>query len=275
MTNTLPTPLNVKLMNVTASSLFIVFGVLVLSALAGWVARAPMFGIVGITVTGDVAHTNALTLRANVTPHLQGTFFTLDLAQARQAFEAVPWVRQAMVRREFPSRLKVVLQEHQAVAYWGSEWDSRLLNHFGEVFEANTGELEQETLVRLIGPDGQGAAVLAMFQALEPLFDHMDLVIDQFEQTINGAWRVRLDTGAQVELGHGSLTEVVARTQRFLKTLTQVTSKYGRTAEALESADLRHADGYALRLRGVSTQAPDVLNAPKVGISKTAVAAHH
>jgi cell division protein FtsQ len=32
---------------------------------------------------------------------------------------------------------------------------------------------------------------------------------------------------------------------RFAQTLTQVTSKYGRRTEALESADLRHGDGYA------------------------------
>jgi len=36
-----------------------------------------------------------------------------------------------------------------------------------------------------------------------------------------------------------------------------VASRYGRTPEALVSADLRHADGYALRLRGVTTTGAD------------------
>ena len=31
------------------------------------------------------------------------------------------------------------------------------------------------------------------------------------------------------------------------------TSRYDRRPDAVETADLRHADGYALRLRGVST----------------------
>jgi cell division protein FtsQ len=47
----------------------------------------------------------------------------------------------------------------------------------------------------------------------------------------------------------------MARSQRFAQTLTQVTSKYGRRPEALVTADLRHADGYAVRLRGVATTA--------------------
>jgi cell division protein FtsQ len=36
-----------------------------------------------------------------------------------------------------------------------------------------------------------------------------------------------------------------------------VTSRYGRKPDALESADLRHVDGYAIRLRGVTTVALD------------------
>jgi cell division protein FtsQ len=79
------------------------------------------------------------------------------------------------------------------------------------------------------------------------------LNIDQLELTGRGSWRAELDSGAVLELGRGSEDEVVARVQPFLATLTQVTSRYGRTAAALQSADLRHEQGYALRLRGVST----------------------
>jgi cell division protein FtsQ len=258
MTQAPATPFDVKLMNMTASILAVAFALLLIGALAGWAARHPVFALRGITVSGDVTHNNAVTLRANVAPRLSGTFFTLDLAQARLAFEAVPWVRQAVVRREFPNRLRVLLQEHKAVAYWGAEGESKLVNSFGEVFEANVGEVEQEALPRLNGPDGQAAQVLAMYQTLQPLFEAMDMDLQQIEQTGHGGWRARLDTGAALELGGGSVAEVLARTQRFLKTLTQVTSSYGRQPDALITADLRHEDGYAIRLRGVTTQTADV-----------------
>jgi cell division protein FtsQ len=71
--------------------------------------------------------------------------------------------------------------------------------------------------------------------------------------TGRGGWTMHLDSGAVVELGRGTAQEVVARSQRFAHTITQVTSKYGRRPEALVTADLRHADGYAVRLRGVAT----------------------
>ena len=166
-------------------------------------------------------------------------------------------MRQAVVRRDFPNRLRVQLQEHRAVAYWGPDGESRLVNSFGEVFEANLGEVEQESLPRLQGPEAQSAQVLAAYQTLQPLFEHMDLPLEQLELSGRGSWRARLDTGAVIELGAGNLPEVQARTQRFLQTLTQVSARYGRKPEALESADLRHQDGYALRLRGVTTLAQD------------------
>jgi cell division protein FtsQ len=258
MRNTVPTPLDVKLMNGVASTLFVVFALLAVGAGALWVARHPLFTIGGISVTGEVTHNNAVSLRANVTPRLSGTFFTLDLKAARQVFESVPWVRQAIVRREFPNHLKVQLQEHQAVAYWGAEGESRMLNSFGEVFEANVGEADLETMPRLTGPDGQAAQVLAMHQALAPLFEDMDLALETLELTVHGGWRARLEEGAAIELGSGPVADVVARSQRFLKTLTQVTANYGRKPDALETADLRHEEGYAIRLRGVTTLVAEV-----------------
>lgn len=256
--NTVPAPLDVKLMNLTSSLLLVGFVLLAFGAVAGWVAAHPLFAIRGVSVLGDVTHNNAVTLRANVAPRLSGTFLTVNLGTARQAFEAVPWVRRAVVRREFPNRLKVILQEHQPVGFWGAESDSTLINSYGEVFEANVGEVEQDDLPRLNGPEGQSALVLAMYRGLQPLFEGVDLDLEQLELSGRGSWRAELDTGAVIELGRGTEEEVVERTQRFVRTLTQVTSRYGRKATALESADLRHNQGYALRLKGVSTLVPDV-----------------
>jgi len=250
-------PFDVRLMNMTANALFVIFGVAALAALANWAANQPAFTIAAISVGGDVSHNSVPTLRANVAPRLGGNFFTLDLARARQAFEGLPWVRHAVVRRVFPNRLLVELQEHQAVAYWGLEGEPRLLNMQGEVFEANLGEVEHETLPRLGGPAGHEPQVLAMYQVLQPLFAPMDLELEQLELSGRGGWVARLDTAAVIELGRGSDAEVIARTTRFLRTLTQVTSRYNRRPDAVETADLRHADGYALRLRGVSTVVTD------------------
>ncbi|CAM8670232.1 cell division protein FtsQ/DivIB [Rhodoferax sp. TBRC 17198] len=255
MNSAADTPLDVKLMNGTAALLFVGFVVLAVVAGGKWLGRLQVFAIQGITVAGDMSHNSPLTLRANVAPGLSGTFFSVDLARVRAAFEAVPWVRHAVVRREFPNRLRVELQEHVAVAYWGDEPELRLLNSFGEVFEANVGEVEQEELPKLSGPDGESDEVLQMYRTLAPSFAGMELELEQLELSDRGSWRARLDGGAVIELGRGGPDVVVERLQQFLKTLTQVTSRYGRGPGSLESADLRHVNGYAVKLRGVTTLA--------------------
>ena len=76
MTAAMPAPLDVKLMNMTASVLFVGCALLVLAAGAWWVMRYPGFAIARIVVHGDLVHNNAVTLRANVGPRLAGNFFT-------------------------------------------------------------------------------------------------------------------------------------------------------------------------------------------------------
>lgn len=255
MNHSLAVPMDVKLMNLTANLLLLAFAVLAIGSAGGWVMRHPLFAIRGLTVLGDISHISALTLRAHVGPQLRGTFLTVDLEAVRRAFEAVPWVRRAVVQREFPNRLRVVLQEHQAVAYWGEEGESTLVNSHGEVFEANLGEVEQEQLPRLDGPRERSAQVLALYRELQPAFAARALSVELLELSARGNWRVRLDGGAEIELGTGSPGEVVARTARFLGTVEQVARRHGRQLEDVDSADLRYAQGYALKLRGVSTVA--------------------
>ena len=92
-----------------------------------------------------------------------------------------------------------------------------------------------------------------MHRTLQPLFARLDLTIDQLELTPRGGWRAQLDSGTDVELGSGSTPELVARAERFLATVTQVTARYQRRPDQLASVDLRHTDGYAMRLDGVTT----------------------
>jgi cell division protein FtsQ len=172
-------------------------------------------------------------------PRLSGNLLGIDLQQARSAFESVPWVRRAVVRRVWPDRLAVRLEEHRAVALWeGESAVERLVNSHGEVFEANIGEIEDEGLPVLAGPAGSSQRMLAMRERLRGVLEPLGRDI------------VRLDNDAEIELGRGSDPEVVARAERFVRTVPQVARHYGGP---FVRADLRHPDGYAVRIRGMTT----------------------
>lgn len=246
-----PSPPDVRLMNATAGALAAVAAVLLMAMAVMWLARQPFFAIRSISVDGDVARNSVSTIRANAAPKLAGNFVTMDLRTVRRAFESVPWVRLAVVRRVWPNRLRVQLEEHRPVAIWGSEsGGEKLVNSFGEVFEANVGDVEDDALPTLAGPEGSSAHVLAMLGRVEAGLAPLGGRVQALSLSGRGSWQATLDTGAVVELGRGSDDDVLARAARFVTTVDQVTSRYHRP---LEYADLRHSDGYAVRLKGVST----------------------
>lgn len=251
-------PMDVRLMNATALLLLWLGVALLLASALGWLMRLPAFTLQAVTVEGDVKHHNAVTLRANVMPQLRGTFFTIDLQHTRAVFEAMPWVRMAVVRREFPNRLRVVLSEHQPVALWGDQQAQTLVNRQGEVFEAEADDQEIAALPRFKGPEGSSADVLEMYGHISPLLQRMDMRIELLELSARGSWRIETDSGAQIELGRGTREDISQRLVLLWRTLSQVASRHGRTPASLAAADLRHTDGYALRLQGVSTiESPD------------------
>lgn len=264
MNHALPAPLDVKLMNLTATVLFMGCAVGVLVVGGGWLLRHPAFAIGRIAVEGELVHTSAMSLRANVAPQLVGNFFTVDLNAARRTFEQVPWVRRAHVRREFPSGLRVELQEHDVVAHWGAEGSATLVNSHGEVFEAHADDLEQDNLPRLLGAPERSAEMLQMYRRLAQALAPLGSGIDTLELTGNGGWRVTLDSGAVLELGGGQEGVLMERVRRLVGTLPSVAQQQGRRVDALEYADLRHESGYALRLRGVTTVSADAQRAAPV-----------
>lgn len=252
MNASLPPPLDVRLMNVTTSLLVTGFVLACVAAALWWALRNPAFAIERITVGGNTTHNSAVSLRSTVAPRLSGNFFTLDLAAAQAAFQAAPWVRRALVQREFPNQLHITLQEHEPVAHWG-EGDSELVNQQGEVFEVGDNDGEDRRIPRLQGPEGQAPVVLHMLQQLSPLVKPLDARVTALTLQARGNWVAQLDRGAVLELGQGSPQELAARLSQFAGTVKEVTARHQRTLDAVETADLRHVGGYALRMRGVTT----------------------
>jgi cell division protein FtsQ len=248
-----PLPVDVRLMNAVAIGIALLALAVLVAAGVRAATRADGFSIRALRIDGDFARNSVPTLRANALPQLAGNFFSVDLDHTRQAFEAVPWVRRAVVRRVWPNRLEVRLEEHRPVALWQGEDDAvQLVNSFGEVFDANLGDVEDDALPIFRGPAPRAAEIWSMYRRLVPVLAGADLTPRRLTLSARGSWQLETDEGQTIELGRGSEDEVLARTDRFVRTVGTLTTRYGKP---LLAADLRHAGGYALRLQGVTTLA--------------------
>ena len=122
-------PADVRLMQATAHALYLLLGAALCALALWWLARLPVFALRAIQVEGEVLRNSESTIRANAAHRLTGSFLTLDLQKSRAAFESVPWVRRAVVRKVWPMRLSVQLEEHRPVALWAmADGNDRLVN---------------------------------------------------------------------------------------------------------------------------------------------------
>lgn len=248
---------NPRLLNAVASVLYALLALGGLSLGVFWLMQRPLFQLQQVRVMpmagSELRHVNGPSVRANALPKLHGNFFTLNLDDARAAFESVPWVRRASVRRVWPHGLLVEVQEHEALGTWGGNDSGKLVNTYGEVFVANLAEAEEDAdLVALAGPAGSEQEVVDKLETMTAWFKPMNTEPVSVTLTDRYAWRARLSNGTVIELGRelndDDRTALAARARRFVRAWPQVTQRWGGQ---IEYADLRYPNGFAVRAAGV------------------------
>jgi cell division protein FtsQ len=262
-------PLDVRAINVVAA--LVITAVLLALAWQAvkWATRSPVFTVRAIQLDAALDKASLSGVRAGALPKLEGNFFSIDLDAARAAFEQVPWVRKAVVRRVWPNRLAVTLEEHEAAAVWQDEGQAsgrasdRLVNTHGEVFNVSRRDVAALELPTLAGSaDAQSAQMLALWRRLEASLQSVQLDVETLHLSSRGSWRAELAGGGKLELGRGTDEELLARVDRLARTLASVNARFGGASRALVAADLRHRDGYALRLAGITTAAANAQQKP-------------
>ena len=226
---------NASLLNRIANGLIAAALIAVLALVAVYAARQPAFAVRALRVDGRLEHVTAEQLAAVAKQALQGTFFTLDLENARRQIRKLPWVRRVEVRRQWPDRLELELEEHVALARWG---DSALVNTHGEVFEAAT----DATLPIFVGPTGQAGEMTRQYRRFAEQVAPIERTIMRLKLTPRAAWQIKLDDGLTLELGR---SDMEARLGRFVMVYDRT---IGRLPPSVAQVDLRYANGFAVRI---------------------------
>ena len=212
-------------------------------AIVGWVTRLSAFDYREVVVTTPLARTSGAHLEAVIRGELRGTFFTMDLDAARASLGRVPWVRSVALRRQWPQRLEIEVDEHQPLARWN---EGALVNTHGEVFVANfAGELPQFT-----GPDGQSALMAERFRDWERLLAPLALRLRGLSLSARGGWQLRTadDYGAMtLDVGRD---DVPGRLARFIAVYARTVGVLVRTGKPVDHVDLRYRNGFAARMPG-------------------------
>jgi cell division protein FtsQ len=259
--NTLEIPVDIKFVNGLASVLFGFF--LFLSVLSGveYILKNKVKNLTGISIKGNIVHSDISSIRNHINSNISGNFYSINLIKVKQLFETIPWVNQVIVKRVYPSQIEVKLSEYKSKAVWGVREDMKLVDEKGVIFEANADDDEYDQLPQLIGPDGQGKLMLDMYRDLSVALSPLKNRLKVLELNARGSWVATLDGGAQIELGRGGSADVVDRASKFSAGIEQMLTKLNKKTMDIQYIDLRHSEGYSLRMRGISTLDLSTVNA--------------
>jgi cell division protein FtsQ len=233
---------NARLLTRISNWLFGLAAVLVLYGAGRMLLNSAAFPLRTLQVNGELVHVAREEVVNALQGKVSGTFFTVELDAIRAAFESVPWVRRAEVRRLWPDRIEVRVEEHVPLARWGEASRGELVSVHGEVF---TAALDAQLPV-LHGPPGSEREVTARYARLREQFAALELAPVQLLLSQRHAWQLRLSNGLSLQLGRDSEKDPVQqRVARFIEAYPRTLAKLNRR---IEYVDLRYPNGFALRV---------------------------
>jgi cell division protein FtsQ len=257
---------NPRLLNLAANAL--IGFALAVFAYAGLqqLLRSPLFPLREVVVRGELTRASREEI-VNALDGIGGNFFSADLGLVRGRLEQAGWVRRVDARRVWPDRIEVRLEEHVAFARWSQveagHQPGGLVNSYGEPFSAVLEADLQARLPLFAGPAGTEGELTRRYRSFTQLLAPLGAAPERVELTPRHAWRLRMASGLELELGRDGAEPVEARLARFVAaypdSIGRLLHSAGSAHEGAPGApgapsrrhvDLRYPNGFALRVAG-------------------------
>ncbi|PSJ80373.1 cell division protein FtsQ/DivIB [Neisseria iguanae] len=207
---------------------------LLIGAGVAWVYHSDHFPIKKVAIEGKLVHLDGKVLQTIAQKHLSGNIFRADMNAAQEAFQKLPWVDSALVRRRLPDAVEIHLTERIAVAQWKK---SDLVDSKGNIFQAT---LDQDLPV-FEGQPGTGKDMVRHYNEFAGILGARDLKMRELIYTPRSAWYIVLDNGITVRLGR---EHEIKRLQLFAEIWPSLLQKH---RNRLSYVDMRYKDGFSVR----------------------------
>ena len=228
---------NPRVLNMAAGAFTGIAALIFVAAGMVLLLRSELFPVREVELTAATQKTTKAEIESAVRSRLAGNFFAVSPDAVRAALEKLPWVRSASVRRVWPDRLEVSLEEHVALARWG---DDALVNTYGERFAGKS----EETLPLFVGPAGTEGEVARRYARFAEIVAPLHAPLQRVVLSARHAWQLRLGNGLNIMLGRDA-DAAQARLQRFVRAYDSTLRGINRKHEYV---DLRYPNGFALRI---------------------------
>ncbi len=189
-----------------------------------------------LELNGEFQRVSAEQLRATLTPHIDSSFFTVDLRELDAAARRIPWVSSVHIQKNWPDTVGVSIEEYEPVAHWNT---GQLISDHGQAFAVPEAD-EIQGLPWLLGPESRLEEVLDSWTEFSDLLMPLGLEISRLKLDQRGSWSLSLDNGTQVRLGRESPMDRLERLTQSWESLM-----HGQQ-DPPQDIDLRYTNGFAV-----------------------------
>ncbi|MGE4597324.1 MAG: cell division protein FtsQ/DivIB [Methylophilaceae bacterium] len=183
---------------------------------------------------GEYQHIDREQINLITSRYIKGNFFKIDLKKIRKAFIKLPWVREASLRRKWPDKLIITIDEHKVIARWGG---IGLINDRGEIFNAAS----EDNLPSFFGNNEFAKEITEKYNQINKILEKELMQVSIIRLSKRLSWEITTDNHIKIALGK---KDILNKLEQFIKNYQFVLAELKST---IEYVDLRYKNGFSVR----------------------------
>ena len=189
-----------------------------------------------VVVNGDFYHLKEKEVINLIDQKVKDGFLSLNLSGLNKYLESEPWIRNATIRRSWPSTIIVDITEEKPIARWG---EKQVLNNVGDYLEI-TDKQSIKNLPTFTTEFGKSKEMIKSYQLMSEILGPTGLKVHKIRRDVVGSWLITTSSGIQINLGRDQLAQKLRRFQVVWS--AQLNSQ----VEKIKTIDMRYPNGISV-----------------------------
>lgn len=189
--------------------------VLIIILSAVYYAVTHLFNVKHVIIEGDLKHATSEQLKYVANNKLHGTFFTINIEELKNRFSEIPWVKNVVLRREFPSTIFVAIEEYQAVARFNN---NQMITNDGKVFNADSSDAFPDIIANV----NDAELALNSYYQIESIFARHNSKISKLLMNDTRLIEVKTESGVQITFCNIDLNSKLMQLDKYWNNIYQI-----------------------------------------------------
>ena len=205
------------------------------------------FPVTNVDVLGTMDYADRDALMGEIKRQTANGFYGMDIDDLRQSLESNEWIANVRVRRIWPGRIAINVEEHEPAARWNDDHliSKRLVLFKPRQLDRQSADFELwsevfRPLPQVIGMHGRHVELLDTYRSYDQSLARFNLSLDLLHEDDRLSQTLELSNGVKVHLGRA---ERQLRMERFLSVYERLAAQ---DADGSLGFDMRYTNGFAL-----------------------------